>query len=480
MGTAIGQARIWVDVEDLFQYATNSTRPSGIQRVVFELCRALQAAPDVAGRIGFLRHDPVRNGFVSVSFEQIDALHRRLTAPSPASPPSALTQRDASADGAAAPGALRRLAYRLPPEIRAPAVRLLKAQKEGVVSVAFLALAAGRLGGGRLRRSGRRAAKEATSETAAPSLRFERDVRSGDVLLVPGSPWFHPFYAAMVSEIRQRHGLRVAVLFHDVIPLIRPEWCQRNLVARFGHWVDTLLPLVDVPLAVSRSTARDLERHAAHQNVALPRSPHAIPLGTGFSRPGQSGAARSAASARLPAPGSYVLIVSTVEVRKNHILLFRIWRRLLDEMPAERVPTLVFAGRIGWMVEDLVGQLRNTDWLGGKIAFVEDPDDGELEQLYRGCRFTVFPSFYEGWGLPVTESLGFGRPCVASNSSALPEAGGVLARYFDPEDGNAAFAEIRRAIEDVDGTEAWAAQVQSAFQPVRWDETVRVLLEALE
>ncbi|MCQ8279230.1 glycosyltransferase family 4 protein [Acetobacteraceae bacterium KSS8] len=477
MPAEIGPNRIWVDVEDLFQYAAGSTRPSGIQRVVFELCRALQA--QAADRIGFLRHDPARNGFVSVAFEQIDALHRRLTAPAAIAAPNPATRRDDSADGAAAPGTMRRLAYRLPLEIRTPAVRLLKAQKDGLASAAHLALAAGRLGAARLRRSRHRAEPAGRPETGPPALRFDRDARAGDVLLAPGSPWFHPFYAAMVAEARQTHGLRVSVLFHDVIPLIRPEWCQRNLVARFGHWLNTLLPLVDLPLAVSRSTARDLERYASRQAIPLLHAPQAIPLGTGFSKPGQNAAAVPTASRRLPAPDSYVLIVSTLEVRKNHILLFRVWRRLLDEMPAEQVPSLVFAGRIGWLVEDLVGQLRNTDWLGGKIVFVEDPDDGELEQLYRGCRFTVFPSFYEGWGLPVTESLGFGRPCLASNSSALPEAGGALARYFDPEDGNAAFREIRRAIEDEAGTRDWAAEVERAFRPVGWDETVRELLEAL-
>ena len=58
--------------------------------------------------------------------------------------------------------------------------------------------------------------------------------------------------------------------------------------------------------------------------------------------------------------------------------------------------------------------------------------DADLKVLYEGCLFTLFPSFYEGWGLPVTESLAFGKPCIASNRSSIPEAGGKLARYIDP------------------------------------------------
>jgi glycosyltransferase involved in cell wall biosynthesis len=183
---------------------------------------------------------------------------------------------------------------------------------------------------------------------------------------------------------------------------------------------------------------------------------------------------------RLPPERSYVLMVSTIEARKNHALLFRVWRRLLDEMPAERVPTLVFAGKVGWLVADLMQQLRNAHYLDGKLVLIEDPQDGELERLYAGCLFTVFPSFYEGWGLPVTESLSFGRPCIISNASALPEAGGTLARYFDPENGSEALRVIRRAIEDADDTEAWSARVAAEFRPVSWDESARAMLRAID
>lgn len=92
-------------------------------------------------------------------------------------------------------------------------------------------------------------------------------------------------------------------------------------------------------------------------------------------------------------------------------------------MPADAVPTLVFAGRVGWLVSDLMQQLENTQWLDGKIRFIQNPTDAELQRLYADCSFSVFPSFCEGWGLPVTESLAMGRPCVASNTTSIPEAG---------------------------------------------------------
>ncbi len=484
--------RIWVDVEDLFQYAALNARPSGIQRIEFELCRALALMPEARDRVGFVRHMPGQHGFRAISFTEIDALHERLTAAETVVPAHAGAS-PAMAAGIETPwpaitgggGMARRIAYRLPSDLRLPLTRLLRSQREGLDAVGGLGrAAAGRLGGLR-----RRAAVLGAGADAADGLTvaaFAGSAAAGDVLLVLGSTWFHPFYGELVATAREHWGMRIAVLIYDIIPLLRPEWCDQNLAARFRHWALALLPQADVLLTISQASARDLRRFATGAGLALRAPPLPIPVGTGFSGPvwSQAGAGVPPPSAprgvRLPPTGSYVLTVSTIEARKNHALLFRIWRRLLDEMPAASVPTLVFAGRVGWLVDDLMRQLHNADWLDGKIVLIADPQDGELAQLYEGCRFTVFPSFYEGWGLPVTESLGFGRPCIASSASALPEAGGTLARYFDPEDGVEAARTIRRAIEDVDGTEAWRARVAAEFRPVSWDDSARGVLRALD
>ena len=228
-------------------------------------------------------------------------------------------------------------------------------------------------------------------------------------------------------------------------------------------------------LATSRSTAGDVEAYAAQRGIVLRQPVVPITVGTGFT----AMAAAVAPSADLPPPDSYALFVSTIEARKNHLLLFRVWRRLLQEMPPERVPTLVFAGRVGWLVDDLMQQLDNSAWLDGKIVLIECPTDADLVALYRGCRFTLFPSLYEGWGLPVTESLAFGKPCVIANRSSLPEAGGEFARYFDPDDVNDATRVIRATIEDDAGLAAWEKRIREEFRPVDWSVSAEAVLRAI-
>jgi glycosyltransferase involved in cell wall biosynthesis len=456
-------------VEDLFEYAAANPRPSGIQRVAFEIYRELQR--NHGGRVGFLRHDPVRRTFFPVPWTDVASLFDRLTGMAAADrrPP-----REAAgiAPESRSRWRLRKLVHRLPPGLRQRLLATARLQVQAAAAAAdlvrFSAAAA-------LRGLRRRRPAPTASQPAAPADDFAALARPGDVLVVLGAPWAHPDYAALVREAKGRFGLRFAVLVFDLIPIRRPEWCDRGLVRIFRAWFAAMLPEADIVLAISRSTANDVERFAADRGIALRSRVEVIPIGSGFAAMLQ---AAPVASARLPPAGGFVLFVSTVEARKNHLLLFRVWRRLLDEMPADRVPTLVFAGRVGWLVEDLMKQLANTDFLDGKVRLIEDASDAELAALYRGCAFTVFPSLYEGWGLPVTESLAFGKPCLVARSSSLPEAGGRFARYFDPDSVADACAAIRTAIEDSEGLRAWQAEVAREFAPVPWSATAEAVVRS--
>jgi glycosyltransferase involved in cell wall biosynthesis len=314
----------------------------------------------------------------------------------------------------------------------------------------------------------------------AARIDFATAIAPGDVILVLGSPWFHPDYAAMIRAHRERHGVRFAILVYDLIPLRRPEWCDSGLVRLFREWFVPILPLCDHVFAISQATADDVADYARSNRIALPHGIVTIPIGTGLGSTERPSPEKAAIGRPLPLPGSYALIVSTIEARKNHLLLFRVWRRLLEEMPGDLVPTLVFAGRIGWLVEDLMHQIRNTAYLNGRLVVVESPTDAELATLYGGCLFTLFPSFYEGWGLPVSESLAFGKPCLISNRTSLPEAGGSLARQFDPDNLHDAYETIRAVIQDRPGLARWQDEVRRSFVPVPWSATADALLDGLE
>lgn len=463
----------WIDVEDLFEYALINGRPSGIQRLSFELYRAL--LDQRPGEIAFCRHDRLRGTMRTVPWAEVESLFLALSAPADSAGGRARREGPLPVGQA---GRVRRIASRLPADIRVPLGEAVRSQTA--------ALRAGLRAGRGAVSAATRAMRERRAKPAAEAAAAGQDLtgiaKPGDTLLVLGSPWFRTDYAELLQHIRSRcSGLSVGMLIYDLIPLAGPEFCDPGLVRTFRAWFTGTMPLVDRFFAISRATARDLERYARTVGLALKAPVAVLPIGTGFGGSGGRLPVPKLTPPRIAAlPPGFVLLVSTVEARKNHLLAFRAWRRLMDMLPPERVPTLVFAGRVGWMVADLMQQLENCSWLGGKIVLLEDPSDAELAALYAGCRFTIFPSHFEGWGLPVTESLAFGKLCVVSSATSLPEAGGSFCLYHDPEDVPEAVAILRRLIAHPEEVDELEARIRQDFRPTPWSDTAAALLAALE
>jgi glycosyltransferase involved in cell wall biosynthesis len=468
----------WVDVEDFFGYFEANPRPSGIQRLVFEILRVLPERAQLSDgtpRIALVRHTCDDDLLREVTFESMvelfdqrcnaDRAEQRVKPPARIRGPWGKRLRF---------GAIRQI-DRLPPGI---AGALLRA---GVLQITALRYAR-RLATAAIRGLRRKSAVMiSTPVQAAATLPVAWSRFAGqadDVLLILGAPWAKPDYGALLQRLRMRYQLRTALLLYDLIPVRRPEWCAAALVKGFAAWLETTLPHCDLLMAISQATAADLEAYAREAGVPLCASVKAVPIGTRIGPAAQPRIVEELLPQGLPASDSYVLFVSTLEARKNHALLFRVWRRLMSELPHDQVPTLVFAGRVGWLVADLLQQLDNTNWLDGKIRLVRDPTDAELVALYRGCQFTLFPSLFEGWGLPVSESLALGRPCIASNRTSLPEAGGELARYFDPENLDDAYRVVRDVIEHPAELEAWRKRVAHEFRHVPWEHTADAILAA--
>jgi len=484
---------LWFDVEDLFEYTRWHNRPSGIQRLSYEVYAALQAA--APEHIGFVRHDPLNGTMRVVGWEYLQAIYNGMTRAVPDETTSESRAKGHSTPNLRAPMPLlssglgrvpgvRFVARRLPAEVRQPistAVRAQIATFRALGSVA--AVTPGVIAAWWRQRSSRiNALADSTDMPAATEqlphamqgTNLSEVLRPGDWVVALGAPWSHPDYATFIRAVVGRCGARFGMMVYDLIPLLRPEFCERGLTAAFSNSVGACLPIADRVLAISEATVTDVSVWAARKGIALRATPRAIPIGTGFSH--------LTPTSVLPiglSPGSYALFVSTIEARKNHVLAFRAWRRLLDELGPERMPTLVFAGRTGWMVTDLLQQIDNANHLGSKLVIVEDADDAALAALYAGARFTLFPSHYEGWGLPVSESLSFGKVCLAASTTSVPEAGGDFCLYHDPDSVTEAVALYRRAITEPELIPGLEARIRAEYRPTPWSATARAVLDAL-
>ena len=164
--------------------------------------------------------------------------------------------------------------------------------------------------------------------------------------------------------------------------------------------------------------------------------------------------------------------------RKNHALLYYTYK-LAHEQHVE-LPPIVIVGRRGWLSDDIYEVMTHDPQTKAKFVFLHDASDEELAWLYRHCQFSVYPSFYEGWGLPIGESLAYGVPCVASRASSMPEVAGELIPYFSPASADDCLQVITAMLRP--GSIDEAKRTISRYQPTRWDDTfesVRTSLSAL-
>jgi glycosyltransferase involved in cell wall biosynthesis len=127
-------------------------------------------------------------------------------------------------------------------------------------------------------------------------------------------------------------------------------------------------------------------------------------------------------------PERYLFTVATVEPRKNLNTLLQAYLLLKKRMGAS-CPPLIIVGRKGWNCDDILGYMTD---LEGYVRFPGHVSDAELVALYQMATCLVFPSLYEGFGLPVLEAMGAGCPVITSNVSSLPEVAGKAALLVDP------------------------------------------------
>jgi len=286
----------------------------------------------------------------------------------------------------------------------------------------------------------------------------------GAVLLNLGSSWWLPNYLLAVREAREKSGLRYLPFVHDCIPLLRPDLCALGLPAQFLGWLAGAGLAADGMIASTAATAGQIQ--AALTDMAITPPPVSIvPLDA---RPRLAETTDGPHDHPAVPNRPYVLFVSTLERRKDHALAFRAWLDLAGKHSVEAVPRLVCVGNPGWRNEAAYGLYAGDPRLAGLVSFVSDIDDAGIKALYARCLCTLYPSLLEGWGLPVTESLSFGKIPIVARTTGSMEAAGVFGEFFAPGSLADLVAAVERVCFDVSYRIAAEARIAEGFRPRSW------------
>jgi glycosyltransferase involved in cell wall biosynthesis len=269
----------------------------------------------------------------------------------------------------------------------------------------------------------------------------------------------------------RRLGVRPLFLVHDLIPITHPEYCRPGERDKHVVRMNNVLRLGAGVIANSRATLDELRRFASKSGLPMPPCA-AVPL----------------APAELPAPSlvrpldaPYFVVLGTIEPRKNHWLLLQIWRKLIERM-GELAPKLVVIGQRGWECENVVDLLERCEALRGVVIELPGCSDADLATYLHHAQALLFPSFAEGYGMPLVEALSLGVPVIASDLPVFREIAGDIPDYLDPLDGTGWLARIEIFADTASRERIAQLNRVANFVPSTWSahfHGVEQLLESL-
>ncbi len=421
---------IWYDVSGLYQWEGNFT---GIQRVVYSLARELSVSDHT---VRFFVYQPT--GFQEVAYTE---LMNRVEE--------------------------RRRKRVIDANDTAQAVSIAKIRHKGMV-VAKDLLRDTRLGKPlrkvyRNARSLYRSVGRSATTLQQPSIKFSSD----DIVVVVDGNWQFDGYAELLAKAKAESSFQLIHFIHDIVAVKNPALVNKGADKIIGDYISKIIPLADIILTISESTKRDVEEFIKTKSISTNAKISTVILGEDFRDKGAVGSALQHAPVTVPQE-KFILSVSTVEVRKNYLSLYYAYKLAAQE--GWNLPHLVIVGKKGWMSGDVYNLLTNDPEVSAKTTILQGIEDEQLEWLYENCLFTVFPSFYEGWGLPVAESFSHGKVCISSNTSSMPEVGGDFAVYVSPYDTRDLAQAIRDLSVDNKLRAAKEAHIQKSYRSRTWKQ----------
>ena len=222
----------------------------------------------------------------------------------------------------------------------------------------------------------------------------------------------------------QRYQLKPIFFIHDLIPLTHPEYCRPGESDLHRVRINTMIDSGYGVIANSEATLTALADYAKTNGVLMP------PAVVARLAPAELSASVDGAFLNKP----YFVMLGTIEPRKNHWLVLQLWRQLIEQW-GENAPCLVIIGQRGWECENVVDLLERCEHLNGFVFEYSVCSDQDLANWLKHSQALLFPSFTEGYGMPLIEALALGVPVIANDLPAFHEIAGDIPEYIDPLDG---------------------------------------------
>ncbi len=265
-------------------------------------------------------------------------------------------------------------------------------------------------------------------------------------------------------------GCRTALTIHDLSLFLYPETHEQHRVSVGRRRIPTMACVATKIITPSEAVRREVVEHLSvspEKIVAIPEAARRE------FRPVPVEETRDVRT-RFGVEDDFLLYVGTLEPRKNLMLLIRAFEEVLRATNLR--PQLVIVGKKGWLVDELFAYVERAG-LGDRLLFTNYVTDEELRALYSSCRMCVYPSLYEGFGLPPLEAMACGAPVITTRIPSIMETVGDAARLVGPTDVDALARNITELLTDAEARASLSAAGLARAAQFSWEKTARMTLE---
>lgn len=296
------------------------------------------------------------------------------------------------------------------------------------------------------------------------------EIGKGAVFFDLDAAWMCRMKRSYLLPIIKEQGATIVAHIYDIISITHPQYCLERGVYNFMDFIGAHLQYADLIISNAQATVDELAKLAKDTCCSLPKC-HVVPLGSDFH---DNGAVQDSevpdALAKTVKQAPYLLMVGTIEPRKNHKLLLRAYDERLKDMGYN----IIMAGYMGWKMEEFEAKLKkHPDYMNGVYHF-EGLNDKAITYLYQHAKALVFCSYTEGYGLPIIESLQRGTPVFAADLPIYREVAENFCVWFEQDN----VTQLVDAVAEMD--RGGCAQINcDAIKLATWDDTAKSIEDSL-
>lgn len=299
------------------------------------------------------------------------------------------------------------------------------------------------------------------------------ELERGAVFYDVDGVWMISISRSVLLPILKQNGVKIVTHVHDIIVLNNPSYGYQRTIFNFMGFVAAQFIYADVIMTCSKSNIDDFRILAGRLNLRCPKY-QVVPCGSDFYIEEKKEGAIDNRAKTIVKNGKYIMMVSTIEPRKNQRILFEAYKDAFKDMGIQ----LVFVGREGWNVHEFIEEMHAHEDFGKTFHHLSGINDETLDYLYDNAFLIAFTSYNEGFGLPIVEGIKHKKVVIASDAKVLKEVGGDYCDYYEQDNIHDLINTVKKYFENESLYMEKIEKVKK-YVPYTWDNATNVIIDTI-